>query len=298
MNLITYAVYIKNNFFNNKKFLLIVSLATIFLLFFYFIFIDKVYSSSFKIKILSLSDIKTLSSGKHYTNYLTFVETSNEYRSAFGEQFDSKIEIHNQDKIFYNIINNIQKKNYDVSFKRTLESTGAINLFYTAKIKANNLDTLEKNKENLFTVIKLFDNEIKSNLKDYLNKMLYYIDYRIKFNEIISNSNLGFNNNSASLLELEEIRQLRQYSERKKRLTEFSQLLETNNFEFIKYDEIEKNIKNNTITNYFITTFIAVLIWAITILIGNIVIFEHQRYEEEKRKKEKEGRRRKISNIS
>jgi hypothetical protein len=274
MNLINYILNFKNNIFTNKKFALVVSLVTISLLFSYNFFLKKLYYSTIEIKITSLSEISNSTEYKFENSYISYSEVSNKAEILFRSKFEDPRDIHDKDKIFFKLIKYLKEKN-NISYTRNFNKIITENLSYTIKIKEKNLDKLDINREKLFTKIKTYNLAIEKQFLDYLDKIIIpYIDYMIENNQILM---MKVDGDNKAKLEMENYK----LKEQKRNVLIFKDYIKDDNNDFIVYKEIEINKKENQTETYLIQILISFLIWAIIILIGNIVILEYHRHKQE-----------------
>lgn len=271
MNIFNYIFYLKNNFYNNKKFFLTVSICTIFFFTIYNFSIKKNYNLNVEIKFFILEKKNLFDNVNRNT-----LRTINQYilnSKIVDEVFyrpNSTIiyKTDQTDVLIYNIRDAIKEKFSNISYVRVIKSPSG-QIVYKFKTGGNSLADIEEKKKIIYSEFEKINDFINQNTLTIIDQMLLsIIDQEI--DKEIYTDNLLANLSGKSI----DNRRNLYYQDLKKNISTLRKSLLLSQINFIN---IEDSIIENTYNrDLYYSALISILIWAITILIGNILILEYQ----------------------
>lgn len=272
MNIFNYIFYLKNNFYNNKKFFLTVSICTIFFFTIYNFSIKKNYNLNVEIKFFILEKKKNLFDDVNRNTLRTinqYILNSKIVDEVFYRPNSTIIYKTDQtDVLIYNIRDAIKEKFSNISYVRVIKSPSG-QIVYKFKTGGNSLADIEEKKKIIYSEFEKINDFINQNTLTIIDQMLLsIIDQEI--DKEIYTDNLLANLSGKSI----DNRRNLYYQDLKKNISTLRKSLLLSQINFIN---IEDSIIENTYNrDLYYSALISILIWAITILIGNILILEYQ----------------------
>jgi hypothetical protein len=268
MNIFNYILYLKNNIYNNKKFFLTVSICTIFFFTIYNFSIKKKYNLNVEINFSILKTKKNLFDDVN----INTLRTINQYILNFKIQDEifyrpNSTIIYKTDQtdfLIYNIRDKIKEKFSNISFVRVIKSPSG-QIVYKFKTGGNSLADIEEKKKIIYSEFKKINDFINQNTITIIDQMLFSI-----IDQEIYKDNLFANFYEKSIVNSRDL----YYQDLKKNISTLRNSLLLSQISFINIeDSIVENTHNR---DFYYSALISILIWAIIILIGNIVILEYQ----------------------
>jgi hypothetical protein len=272
MNIFTYILYLKNNIYKNKKFFLAISIFTIFFFTIYNFSIKKNYNLNIEVEFSLFNQKKNLFNNVN----ISTLRTINQYIVNFGIQDEifyrpNSTVVYKTDQIdvlIYNIREEIKKKFSNISYVRVIKIPSG-RIVYKFKTGGNSLTDIEEKKKIIFSEFKNINDLINNNTLSIINEIVSSkIDQEI-YKEIYTDS-LLMNLTGKSIDNQKNL----YYQNFKKEISSLKNSLLLSQIDFIN---IEDSIIENTYDiDFYYSALISILIWAVTVLIGNILILEYQ----------------------